>query len=103
MTYYIEKDEATGCVTITSGSPGNDHLAETYPELAGSTVIANLSISYMKFEPFEGGYNVEQVSCFNTNGWIPGVIQQLSVSRTGEIVRHTVDYLINGTIPPPVF
>ena len=27
VTYYIEKDEATGCVTITSGSPGNDHLA----------------------------------------------------------------------------
>ena len=103
VTYYKEKDEESGCVTITSGSPGNDDLAEKHTELAGSTVVANLSISYQKFEPFEGGYNIEQVSCFDANGWIPGGVQQLGVTRTGELVRHTVDYLINGTIPQPVF
>ena len=80
LSYYITNDAETGIVTIIAGSAGKEALAEQYAtELVGNNIVGNLVTSYMRLEPFEGGYNIEQVSCFDCKGWIPGFIQNFAV------------------------
>ena len=74
ISYYFRKNEETGEIVILSASSGNDHLAESCAELIGSNVFATLEVSYMRLTPFDGGYDIEQVSCFDPKGWIPGFV-----------------------------
>ena len=103
VTRYITKDEASGVVTLMLGSEGNDHLHTQYADAVGSNVQSNLVGNYSKITPVEGGYEVEQVTCFDLAGWIPGFIITLQMSRLSESVRHIFNYLLTGERPEPVF
>ena len=73
---------------MLSSSTGNEAFEESEAERIGSNVVGHLIFSYLRFEPIaEGGYNIEQASCFNPEGWLPGFVQQLGVSTQQEIVR----------------
>ena len=75
VRYYIQKDSGdSGCVTITSGSRGLEEVEASHTALSQQNVVGDLILSYMRLEPFENGYNIEQVSCFDPKGWIPGFI-----------------------------
>ena len=80
ITYYPIKDEATGTVTMCAGSIGNQHFEESETEAIGSHVVGVIPCSYVRFTPREGGYDVEQASCFDAQGWLPGFIQGLGVT-----------------------
>ena len=104
LTYYVEKDSDTGTVSILSSSKGTENLIESQAELVGRNVIAELTVSYLRLEPIStGGYNIEQVSCFDPKGWIPGFINQIGVTKSASIVRDTVEYLMTGKEPEPLF
>ena len=104
LTYYVEKDSETGTVSILSSSKGTENLIESQAELVGRNVIADLTVSYLRLEPVStGGYDIEQVSCFDPKGWIPGFINQIGVTKSASIVRDTVEYLMTGKEPEPLF
>ena len=75
VRYFIQKNEQTGCVTITSTSQGLEDLEAEHASLHQGNVVGNLIISYMTLQPTETGYHIEQVSCFDPKGWIPSFIQ----------------------------
>uniref|UniRef100_A0A7S3I717 Uncharacterized protein n=1 Tax=Favella ehrenbergii TaxID=182087 RepID=A0A7S3I717_9SPIT len=101
ITYYNSKDAATRATTIVSGSEGNAAFEESEVEQIDGRVVGHLVVTYISFVPAETGYTVEQVSCFNPEGWIPGFVQSLGVRTQAEIVRQLIDYLVNGTVPEP--
>ena len=80
-TYYIREDTDSGAITIISGSAGNDEVAASLTELIGNNVVGDMVVSYMHMVPYEGGYNIEQVTCFDPKGWIPSFIQQIGNTR----------------------
>ena len=102
VTYFIRKSE-NGEVLILAGSTGNDRFNESHVDLVQGGEQGELKISYQRFIPIEGGYNVEQVSCFDAKGWLPGFVQKLGVSRQAYLVRYQINYLMTGEKPPPVF
>ena len=85
ITYFITRDENGGTVVI-SGSLGNEQFETSHTELYGSNVVGNLIVSYQRITPFDGGYEIEQVSAFDVKGWIPSFIQGLSVSRQADVL-----------------
>ena len=75
VSYYVTQDEATGVCTVVSTSAGNDAFEVSEADKIGSNVVGHLIFSYLKFIPSaEGGYDIEQASCFNPEGWLPGFV-----------------------------
>ena len=103
VTRYMTKDEATGSVQMILCSEGNDHLHAQYADAVGSNVQSNLVGNYSKLVPVEGGYEIEQVTCFDLAGWIPAFILTVQIGRTSESVRHIFNYLMTGERPEPAF
>ena len=61
-------------------------------------------MSYVRMEPIStGGYMIEQVSCFNPKGWIPGFINTVIVTKSANIVKDTVEFLMTGKEPVSLF
>ena len=86
---------------MCAGSIGNQHFEESETEAIGSQVVGVIPCSYVRYTPREGGYDIEQASCFDAQGWLPGFIQGLGVTAQQEKLRETVNYLKDGTIPTP--
>ena len=103
VTRYMTKDEATGSVQMMLCSEGNDHLHAQYVDAVGSNVQSNLVGNYSKLVPVDGGYEIEQVTCFDLAGWIPAFILTVQIGRTSESVRHIFNYLMTGERPEPAF
>ena len=91
-------------ILIHSSSKGTEKLAESKADLVGYNVVGELLISYVRMEPIStGGYMIEQVSCFDPKGWIPDFINQIGVTKSANIVKDTVEFLMTGKEPVPLF
>ena len=104
VTYHVQKNAETGVILIHSSSRGTEKLAESKADLVGYNVVGELLISYVRMEPIStGGYMIEQVSCFDPKGWIPDFINQIGVTKSANIVKDTVEFLLTGKEPVPLF
>ena len=86
-----------------NSSKGNEGLYGVHKDKTGKSVIADLMIQYTKITPIEGGMELISVSQMDPNGMLPGFVKNKMAKRLGLNLYFVVDYLINGTIPPPAF
>ena len=101
-TWYNITNE-DGSRIIMNSSKGNEGLYDAHKDKTGKAVIADLVIQYTKITPIEGGMELVAVSQMDPNGMLPGFVKNKMAKRLGLNLYFVVDYLINGTIPPPAF
>ena len=102
QTWYNSKCE-DGSTIIMSSSQGNEHLYAEHKDKSGKAVECKMLIQYTKLTPIEGGMECISVSQSDPCGMLPGFVKTKMGKRLGENLAIIVDFLINGTIPPPAF
>ena len=102
-TFYEHKDEATGFDIVVHSSRGNEEIVKDKKGYIGKDVIANSVITYMQGRPYEGGYELNQVTSLDIAGMIPGFIKNKIAKRLANIGMQISDYVMHGTIPPKMF
>ena len=84
-------------------SVGNEALIEANQNLIDGDVIASNFITYMAWKPYDGGIYIEHIVKMDPNGMIPGWLKNKAATRTARNLQMITDYLMNGTIPEPIF
>ena len=57
----------------------------------------------MSWKPYDGGIEIEHAIKMDPAGMIPGFLKNKAATRMAKNLQLIVDYLINGTIPAPIF
>ena len=89
-------------VIITS-SHGNDEIVKARKKEIGKDVVANNFITYMGWLPYEGGLELHWLSKMDAAGSIPKMIKNKVAKRVGRELQILVDYIMNGSLPEPIF
>ena len=103
ITVYYETEEEDGTQVVFHSSKGNEAIAESIAEQVGSNVIAENRVTMLKYKPFDGGVEIHMMACFDPAGLIPGFVKNRIASYMGNMGLMLVDYLMNGTVPEPIF
>ena len=103
ITAYYETEEADGTQVVFHSSKGNDEIAASIAEQVGSNVIAENRVTMLKYKPFDGGVEIHMMACFDPAGLIPGFVKNRIASYMGNMGLMLVDYLMDGTVPEPIF
>ena len=105
ITCFYREKTADGFDAIFHSSQGNEAQTEANAAAIGSDVIAINEITYTAWKPLEdgSGFELKQVMCFDPAGMIPGMIKNAMAGRMANGLQLMIDYLQNGTVPPPAF
>ena len=89
-------------VIITS-SQGNEHIVKERKKEIGKDVVANNYITYMGWSPYESGLELHWLSKMDAAGSIPKVIKNKVAKRVVRELQILIDFLMNGSLPEPIF
>ena len=72
IEYKIEND---GSFIYLQSSKGNEALVAANKAAIGKNVVATTIIAYLKFTPYEGGFDITSVDCSDPAGSIPDALK----------------------------
>ena len=99
---YKMPDQENGTKVMFHSSQGNEAQVEALQEEIGSDVVANMILSYWKFVPIEGGYDISWLQSLDPAGMIPDFIKTKMGAKMASLPMQMFDYIQKGTIPEPI-
>ena len=103
LTTFYDHTKEDGTQIILHSSKGNEALNAANEAQIDGDVITNNELTYMSWKPFEGGIYIEHIVKMDPNGSIPTFIKNKGAERMASNAMILVEYLVNGTIPEPLF
>ena len=94
--YIIEQDG--GFIYLVS-SKGNEALIAANAAIIGKNVVATTIISFAKFTPYEGGFDITTVVCSDPAGSIPDALKNKQASRAAQQPVNLVNFILTGATP----
>ena len=103
VTTFYRCESADGHNIIMNSSQGNESFVEARRDQIGRDVLATQHIGYISYKPYEGGIELRNLQCMDPAGLIPDFIKKSMGKRQARVLVHSVEYLVNGTVPPAPF
>ena len=103
LTTFYEFEKEDGTKIVLHSSMGNEALVQANNKQIGKDVVTNNVITFMSWKPYDGGIYFEHIVKMDPCGMIPGWLKKKGATRTTRNLQMIIDYLVNGTIPEPLF
>ena len=83
ITCFYELEREGGWKVLTHSSKGNEDITAGRAKEIGKNVVANNSIAYFQWRPYEGGMEIWSVNQMDPSGSIPDFIKNKIAKRMG--------------------